>query len=228
MKKGNFFHIVLLLWFVLQGVETSKIINKKNIFNKMAIIENTIIIILSLIIIALIIVIIVYYFKKTKSNYVCPTDQTMIEITKYINMYREKNNAPSMMYDPTIAKVSQNYANELLKKNQNSSAVVLEHSQNPNYGENLAFFQGYGDNKLQLMKDAVDAWYDEIKYYNFNNPGFSSKTGHFTALVWKSSNKFGIGIAIDKTKNNMAFIVMNTSPPGNVIGEFPQNVLPPK
>ena len=103
---------------------------------------------------------------------------------------------------------------------------MLKHSGNPLYGENLAFFQGFGTSELQLLQEAVRLWYEEIKDYNFNQPGFSEETGHFTALVWKSSTRFGIGIAIDP-KTTRTFIVMNLSPPGNVIGQFKENVLPP-
>ena len=31
-------------------------------------------------------------------------------------------------------------------------------------------------------KYATDMWYEEIKDYNFNNPGFKSGTGHFTQV----------------------------------------------
>jgi hypothetical protein len=66
-------------------------------------------------------------------------------------------------------------------------------------------------------------WYQEIEYYDFNKPGFKSSTGHFTCLVWKDSKKFGMGISIsDKT----VVVSFNTSPPGNIIGEFETNVLP--
>jgi hypothetical protein len=78
---------------------------------------------------------------------------------------------------------------------------------------------------MTLLKMAVDNWYNEITNYNFNKPGFSEATGHFTCLVWLSSITFGMGISINPT-TSATIIVFNTSPPGNVIGQFQQNVLP--
>ena len=41
----------------------------------------------------------------------------------------------------------------------------------------------------------TEMWYNEIKKYAWNNPGFSQATGHFTQLVWKSSTKVGFGVS---------------------------------
>jgi hypothetical protein len=147
------------------------------------------------------------------------TIDQITEITNYVNAYRAKNQAPPLTWDPTIGEFAQSWSYYLILNNE------FKHSGNHLYGENLAYFQGYGTDTMALLKKAIDLWYDEITLYNFNNPGFSSATGHFTCLVWKTSTKFAMGISInDITK--AVDVTMNTSPPGNYIGQFQENVLP--
>lgn len=147
------------------------------------------------------------------------TDAQKSDITSYVNAYRSKNQAPALLWDDSIYSVSQAWADRLL------SVHLMQHSGNPTYGENLAYFKGYGSDLIQLIKKAIDAWYSEIALYDFSKPGFSDTTGHFTCLVWVSSTKFAMGISFDGATNE-AYVVMNTSPPGNYVGEFAQNVLP--
>ena len=148
------------------------------------------------------------------------TTEQKSEITNYINDYRAKHQSPPIIWDDTIASFSQQWAYYLLSNN------LFQHSGSALYGENLAYFEGYGSDIITLLKKAVDNWYNEISLYDFNNPGFSSGTGHFTCLVWKSTTRFGMGLSIN-TIGNKVDIVMNTSPPGNYQGQFQQNVLPP-
>ncbi|KAH8267627.1 hypothetical protein KR018_009323, partial [Drosophila ironensis] len=86
----------------------------------------------------------------------------------------------------------------------------------------------YGENLCMSMKpdQCVQDWYDEIMHYNFDNPVFSTKTGHFTALVWKSSAEMGYGQA--KGSNGAYYVVARYKPSGNVVGHFKENVFPPK
>ena len=147
------------------------------------------------------------------------TAQQNTDITNYINMYRAKNQAPPMTMDANISMVAQQWSYHLL------STGLFQHSGNSNYGENLAQLQGYGTNVTILLKKAIDLWYNEITLYDFTKPDFSPATGHFTALIWAASTSFGLGLSIDMTTNAVD-IVMNISPPGNIIGQFQQNVLP--
>jgi len=124
-----------------------------------------------------------------------------------------------MAWNPTIYMVSQQWASTLSTKH------MLEHSGNKSYGENLAYLQGYGIDPAGLIKTSIDLWYNEVNAYDFSKPGFSGTTGHFTCLVWKSSTQFAIAVSVDPLTNE-AYIVMNTAPPGNYLGQFKQNVLP--
>ena len=146
-----------------------------------------------------------------------PDQQT--DITNYINAYRAKHQSPPMTYDPSISMISQQWANNLIINN------LFQHSNNSLYGENLASFTGYPQDVIILIKKSIDNWYNEVSLYNFSRPGFSNATGHFTCLVWKSSTSYGIGVTINTTTNT-ADVVMNTSPAGNVSGQYQINVLP--
>lgn len=52
-----------------------------------------------------------------------------------------------------------------------------------------------------------------------------SIAGHFTQLVWKSTKS--MGIAMVKGKSGRIVIVANYNPPGNIMGQFMDNVLKP-
>ena len=83
------------------------------------------------------------------------------------------------------------------------------------YGENL---YGAWGQPVHTSPAAVNAWYSEVKFYNFGRPGFGMKTGHFTQVVWKGSRQMGCGYS----KN---YVCCRYLPAGNFMGRFPQNVL---
>lgn len=90
-------------------------------------------------------------------------------------------------------------------------------------GENLVGGAGTWTQD-QFATMGPQMWYDEVSYYNYSEPGFSSATGHFTQVVWKSSLTFGFGaITIDGFTAGVGLY----NPPGNYLGQFPENVLPP-
>eukprot|EP00121_Abeoforma_whisleri_P011648 Awhi_evm1s10750 len=75
-------------------------------------------------------------------------------------------------------------------------------------GENVAW--GYS-----TWDQVVDAWYSQVQSYDFNNPGFSDTTGHFTQLVWAASAKIGCAATVGCPGINIAY-VCKYSPAGNV------------
>ena len=142
------------------------------------------------------------------------------EITKYINALRLRHKAPPLKWTDAISTVSQTWADQLISTN------AFQHSKNRAYGENLFCCIGLSANdKVALAKRAIDAWYDEVKLYDFAKAEFKSGTGHFTCLVWKAAKDCGLGMATD-AKTKKTIIVYNCSPVANMMGRFKENVLP--
>jgi len=143
---------------------------------------------------------------------------------KQHNEYRALHGAPPLTLDAQLCAIAQNWANHLAKTGHNPSQDPHNPDTKNIYGENISWKQSdYPPATGETTKD----WYEkEINNYNFNNPGYSGATGmigHFTQVVWKSSTKFCIAKA---TKGRDTWIVANYSPIGNVMGQFPDNVLP--
>jgi len=81
-------------------------------------------------------------------------------------------------------------------------------------GENLA--AGYAN-----ASASVDAWGLEREEYNWNNPGFSEATGHFTQLVWSNTTTVGCGRTSCAGENQTPgwYVVCEYFPPGNIEGD---------
>lgn len=121
-------------------------------------------------------------------------------VLKFVNAKRSSHRSPPLVWDEALASSCQDWA----------SKERFSHSGNPNVSENL-FISTLLD---VTFKNAIDAWYGEEKMYLYSNPGFSSSTGHFTAMVWKSSSK--VGAAIQRLPNGMYLYVMQFGPKGNI------------
>lgn len=144
------------------------------------------------------------------------------DILQAHNDKRALHGVQSLSWDSKLADYAANYA----KNSFSCDNVQLIHSNGP-YGENLAA-------GLVGGTDPVNAWYDEIKQYNYANPGFSEATGHFTQLVWKSTSKVGCAKVQCNNEWRQYTICEYSDSRGNVIGKdasgksfFALNVVPP-
>ena len=133
------------------------------------------------------------------------------------NKYRRKHHVGNLVLSKDLCNIAQKYA-ETMARTGNFAHSRGEYN-GKDMGENL--FTCYG--KKITGKMMTDGWYNEINQYNFNNPGFSSGTGHFTQVVWKGSREVGFGFA--QAKNGYYYGVANYYPAGNYSNEFEENVL---
>lgn len=112
----------------------------------------------------------------------------------------------------------------LANAQNNADKNVFVHTTNPQWGENIAYQYGY-NNPLYLPF----LWYDEVRKYDFGNPGFSAATGHFTQQVWLDSTQLGCAYVQAKnalSNNGWYYLSCEYNSPGNYAGEYTAKVLP--
>ncbi|KAK7092714.1 GLIPR1-like protein 1 [Littorina saxatilis] len=88
-------------------------------------------------------------------------------------------------------------------------------------GENI-----YAHSSFYNESAAVDYWHSEEKNYNYNAHSCTGVCGHYTQVVWATSNKIGCGLRYcdPLAKVNFGkgyFIVCNYAPSGNLRGMRP-------
>ena len=139
------------------------------------------------------------------------------ECVEWHNKYRKKHQAPDIKWSTSLANDAQRWANYLAANNK------FEHDSNSGgQGENL--YASSGDSQDSCRR-ATTAFYNEVKKYDYDNPGFTTGTGHFTQVVWVKSTELGVGKA--QRQSGGTVLVFRYSPPGNYLGQFPENVKPP-
>ena len=111
-------------------------------------------------------------------------------------------------------------------------------------GKNLGIITKIAENVL-TPKELMDEWYKENENYNYiepENENIFNNCYDFTQMIWKDSEKFGIGFCSltneikneyndnnskegKKNKNLEISYVALYFPPGNIPGEYKKNVL---
>lgn len=131
------------------------------------------------------------------------------ECLKAHNHYRQLyGNRNDLVYDTGIASGAADWAFELADKD------LWKHS-GTKYGENLYNAWGSVASDNSAVWTAVGKWYSEI--YNWlgcenNQQKTNGTTGHFTAVVWKSTTAVGCGVA---RRGKSTYVVGRYNPPGN-------------
>lgn len=119
------------------------------------------------------------------------------------NSRRSKHSADALTWDSTVASAAKKH----------SETCVFAHSQNSLYGENIAM-------GMDSAEAVLKAWVDDEQQY-YTSPTFSMQAGHYTQCLWKSTKYLGCGYT---DCPNGRFTVCNYLKPGNMMGEFEQNV----
>lgn len=146
------------------------------------------------------------------------------DMLTFHNYYRARHSASPLTISQRLNLIAQSYAEQL------ASTSKFEHSgnlfQNDILGENL-YMQWISKGQVPVSaRTAVKSWYEEIDLYDFKRPNYSEETGHFTQMVWKSTRKMGMGVAVSADGREVYFVT-NYYPAGNIVnhGYFETNVL---
>ncbi|NEP09378.1 MAG: secretion protein [Symploca sp. SIO2C1] len=146
------------------------------------------------------------------------------------NTYRATHHSPAMTQSSSANSTAQAYAEKMLSTGR---FLHSSESERNGAGENLYYtYSEFPLDPADLAARAVGAWYEEVVDYDYNNPGFSVDTGHFTQVVWKSTTQLGCGVAqgpkvIAGRNATINYVVCHYTPHGNFYGEYPSNVLQP-
>jgi uncharacterized protein YkwD len=146
-----------------------------------------------------------------------PEPGRLAGITRFHNKVRAGIPVPPLTWDPNLAASAAAYATE----------CMFEHSGTKGVGENLAAYAPPGDQKADAP---VDDWAGEAADYDYasNSCDPGKVCGHYTQLVWKSSQR--VGCAVQTCSQNSPFgakfpnwdlWVCQYSPPGNFVGQRP-------
>uniref|UniRef100_A0A8D9ELG5 Golgi-associated plant pathogenesis-related protein 1 n=1 Tax=Cacopsylla melanoneura TaxID=428564 RepID=A0A8D9ELG5_9HEMI len=163
----------------------------------------------------------------------------VLELNKKLHdEYRARHYAQPLEYMDAIHPVAHAYATKLAELVSLGGKDYFDHNyevlEKKRWSENLYTEESDFDGKspAKLVKLAIDGWYEEVNRYNY----FGQKTanilepltGHFTCLVWRGSQRMGLGIAKytnnDKKKTQYV-VVVNYDPAGNIEDSFDTNVI---
>ena len=104
-----------------------------------------------------------------------------IDSVKSHKKIREKHGVPPLKFDSKLKQYANRWCNFLAKRD------IFKHSPTKKYGENLYLAVRNGKKAAlpvtKIVGRAVDRWWNEIFLYDFENPGFSRDTGHFTQVT---------------------------------------------
>ena len=174
------------------------------------------------------------YLKTKKNKVFVPTPEDLERFRrdglKRHNYYRQYHQVGPLFLTKKLNDYAQYYAETLAEKNimQHSSEQATDQIYGDWAGENLYNYWKSESNFTVTGADGVDRWYEEIKDYDFKKGDTKNGRGigHFTQLVWKGTNRVGMGVAMNSQNN--VFIVANYYYGGNIDGLFKTNVLPAK
>lgn len=146
------------------------------------------------------------------------------EVRLAVNSVRSRHHAPPVKLDAELTR----YANQRIREIARGNVLEKGHQGlRRGTGELMYWSTSDRDPRPRDARRAVSVWYSEISEYDFKNPGFNSRTGHATQLLWRGSSRMGAAWMSRTWKGlHEMYIVVEFEKAGNIEGKFRSNVLP--
>jgi len=167
------------------------------------------------------------YAAETNATHGIPVEDFQQIVLNQHNIYRREMCANDLENDENLHRIAEqrvhNKANgkEIPLPDDYNENVYIHDTGDPSKitGENnLLIFLGFFKKILYLGEMIVKFWYDQRQKYDIHN---ESSATDFTQLVWKKSNKIGVGHAYNGHK---LYVIVLYKPSGNIRGQFATNV----
>jgi len=129
---------------------------------------------------------------------------------------------PQLVWDPDLAVIAQAWADGCVDSDAPSGLIDHNPNRSSNYpgivGENVF---GKGGGVPPTPQEAVNVWAGEEADYDSDSNTCSSVCGHYTQIVWATTERLGCGISQCSELQFGGTIVCNYSPAGNLSGARP-------
>ena len=138
------------------------------------------------------------------------------------NRERHKHGVGDLSWDPKLATFADKWAHHLCRAGRRPPPLQHRPPTDGGPGENL--WEAVTTEATRYsISDAVKSWAGEQKYYNERSGQCQGgECGHYTQLVWRSTQQVGCGVATCPAGAFTATIwVCNYAPAGNFVGERP-------
>jgi pathogenesis-related protein 1 len=123
------------------------------------------------------------------------------------NKVRARAGLPPLQWSGELAAYSQKWANSLIADNRTA------HNSGSSYGENI-LASGLGSTPSSVVAE----WASESLDYVYITNTCNGDCGHYTQIVWRSTQKVGCAMARNKQRE---IWVCSYDPAGNFRGEWP-------
>ena len=139
-------------------------------------------------------------------------------LNKHNQVRKQHKNTEKLALDPVLCKSAKDYAEALAKRN-----MIKVLSGKNDVGENMISCRTSGQTDEEIVTKALEKWYSQGENYSYETGKTKNATaiGSFTQMMWKNSQKLGVGIA---KSGDQTFVVAHYFPAGNVIGSYTTNV----